>query len=488
MAQTLEIEATTAEEVAPIIKAGLWITANYKSIVICTCGNYRENVGRYYMSCPTCGNTHYKEIQSLNRDRTVTLGYELHVIDKNDYSFHVKKIEYATKISKNIKKIDEINIGKSYELKYSLKDQTMTLLKNGSEVETSERSLQNFFKDIFTSSTHNKVYDVIKKIATDKNYNLYKFSYDHLSKKREERSYQIGRGLQRLFKYPVLEIMNNCGFGNDLYHIYGSYKYSQETQPHKILGVPKYLVHIIKDCGLKRHTINALTKMDEKFGGNNVKIIVQLFKEESNVNQISNCANYLTELYEKYGYKDVRKLCMYVTRSVKLEQGIDRPGDALTYLRDYVRMCTNINVKFDKYPKSLKKEHDITLLNYSVRKSEIKNTQFKEVVAQEDYTKLEYKYKDYCIVIPQSPADLVAEGSSLSHCVASYVDDIIKGKCKIIFLRKTEFPKEALVTIEIRDNKYIRQVRGFDNRKPFDNEMDFVEKWAEKRELTLHLY
>ena len=100
--------------------------------------------------------------------------------------------------------------------------------------------------------------------------------------------------------------------------------------------------------------------------------------------------------------------------------------------------------------------HDITTMNYRAQEDEKKNREFLKIIAKPEYEKLSFTGKEYSVIIPQSVKEVVSEGKSLSHCVASYVDDIIKEKCKILFMRETKNPTESLVTIEIRGDK-IRQ-------------------------------
>jgi hypothetical protein len=95
-----------------------------------------------------------------------------------------------------------------------------------------------------------------------------------------------------------------------------------------------------------------------------------------------------------------------------------------------------------------------------------------------------HKDKTYAIIIPECVKDIIKEGDSLSHCVASYVDDVIKEKCRLVFLRYRETPEESLITIEVR-NGVVRQVKGKGNRRPIVEEIEFVKAWAKKKELEI---
>jgi stalled ribosome alternative rescue factor ArfA len=119
---------------------------------------------------------------------------------------------------------------------------------------------------------------------------------------------------------------------------------------------------------------------------------------------------------------------------------------------------------------------------YDANKDEIKDKKIKTVVEQPFYTKLEYKKKPFAIVIPSGVKDIIREGESLSHCVASYVDDVIDEKCQIAFLRHAEEFDKPLITIEIRNN-VLKQARGKSQKLPNEIESAFLKEWAEKKEL-----
>ena len=67
------------------------------------------------------------------------------------------------------------------------------------------------------------------------------------------------------------------------------------------------------------------------------------------------------------------------------------------------------------------------------------------------------------IIAPQSIADLNEEGSTLSHCVASYATSIIDGKENIMFLRRSDMINSPYYTVEILNDGEIRQVHCYAN-------------------------
>lgn len=455
--------------------------------VLCSCGHtFQNREGRRGRTCANCGNTQFKEVSGKMPTTRTLIDSIIIPIECLDKKIHVKKVE-ITALLENGQKIVDLKTGKEMEIVVDLKVGTIELYRNGEKIETNEDTLEEFSKNI------NDTCDFIKKVSTERSHNLFKFLLDQYGRTyNKEKYYRVHRVFTRLIKIPIYDVLYSCGFKPDFIDAVLQYDRSNtnETVPHKILGIPKYMIRYIKSFGSYDYRIiSDLIKLDEMINGNNVKTILQIFDEESNVKNIGRIKDDLIRLYKDYGYKDLTKLSLYITRDVKLQQGIMSPQEAITILKDYVRMCKDMDVEWEKYPKSLKKDHDIALRNYNTKKDEIKQKKFAEVVEKEDYQRFVYKKdKEYTIVVPKEVKDIISEGESLSHCVASYVDDIIDGRCKIIFMRNKDSLDKSLLTIEIRNNENIRQIRGQSNRLATAKEMDFIRKYAEKLKLHIGTY
>ena len=155
-------------------------------------------------------------------------------------------------------------------------------------------------------------------------------------------------------------------------------------------------------------------------------------------------------------------------------------------LSDYLKMKTTIlpeGKKFEKYPKFLKSVHDITTISYNNYKKKYKEELFEQRIDKN----LEYSYGAYMVKYPESTDEIKEEGSQLVHCVSSYIDDVIDGKTSIVFLREKANPDKPLVTIEIRDGA-LNQVRGYYNREPNENEVEFLKKYAKNKKLIYKRY
>jgi hypothetical protein len=82
--------------------------------------------------------------------------------------------------------------------------------------------------------------------------------------------------------------------------------------------------------------------------------------------------------------------------------------------------------------------------------------------------------------------DLFREGQRMHHCVASYKARCLSGEVSIWSL-SCEYPVGQLhkgVTIEVRADGRIVQVRGFANRAAFGNERAMIMRWADEHGLA----
>lgn len=452
--------------------------------VVCTCGHHRKvEYNGVVGACPVC---------EVSRTKSVTpyygeVKYRDNVyesIEKTDQGFHIKRQEFLVTMNMEQKVINALPKDEG-ELSFSMKDKKIQLSRNGKKLTPTDACINTFFKGASKQR-------VLQAIATERNKNLFEFCYDELGKMGYERNNMWGRGLTRLKEYPAVEVFGLSLLSNNLKSLWNDFRSTLRSKdvaaPHKMLGVHKFMIAYIgrfRWYGSYQH--NRLKQLCQHFDGNSVKMIMEIFDDESSIDYVDDVAETLIELHRDYGYKNLKRTVLYITREVKLEQGIVKPDEAITLLRDYARMSQAMEIEHDNYPKSLKKDHDIALANYKTRESDIKQKEFAQVIEYNDYADLDFKGKPYSIVRPTHVRDVINEGESLSHCVASYVDDIIKRKCKIVFLRDNQAIDESLVTVEVRGT-VVRQVRGRFNRKPSDEEQAFVNLWAKKKFLAVQNY
>ncbi|MGL6083842.1 MAG: PcfJ domain-containing protein [Gammaproteobacteria bacterium] len=263
----------------------------------------------------------------------------------------------------------------------------------------------------------------------------------------------------------------------------------EETKLHKILGCPKFFLPYAKRNFVDHHIIKNVSKLTDMISGNLVKELIEIAKDEFSVRIFCINLSMFIDLIETYGYTNPKNLILYLGRDLKMRQGITSYQAGLVTLRDYNRMAKEMNQTPQRYPKSLKKDHDIMMMNYKVVISKEKAENFSNVVNEKAYLSLKSVIKEqfYSVITPESIHDLVAEGNDLSHCIASYANSVISGKCKIVFLRHTENIKEPLISIEVRGDN-VRQISGFANRPPNRYEMEYIKGWAKEKGLSVKKY
>ena len=178
------------------------------------------------------------------------------------------------------------------------------------------------------------------------------------------------------------------------------------------------------------------------------------------------------KLQSEYGYT-AKALLLYIDQ-LKTFEAIDNVSYAMVEIYDYARMMNEISPKFDKYPRHFLTTHKIACRNYNRLKKEFSEELFRKRIDRG----LEFSYKDYQFIYPNSIEEIKNEAVQQNNCVASYIDYVLDGKCHILFLRKKDNLNESLVTIEVRENKIVQARRRF-NDPVTKEEQVAIDKWNE---------
>jgi len=136
----------------------------------------------------------------------------------------------------------------------------------------------------------------------------------------------------------------------------------------------------------------------------------------------------------------------------------------------------------EKYPKFFETEHDVVTLKYSIARIKVEEKLFNE--GMEQYKNLGYMDSKYLIRVPDKPEELKFEGQKLNHCVGSYGSRVASGQCGVVFLRRKEQEDEPYITIEVIKDRIV-QMQGAGRRQPNTEEMNFISKWAYKKQLRI---
>lgn len=191
----------------------------------------------------------------------------------------------------------------------------------------------------------------------------------------------------------------------------------------------------------------------------------------------TNIVDIIQELITRYNYDWIR-LTDYCFTDV-LAQGEDS-DDGVRKLRDYVQMCTDMRVEYEKFPKYLATLHNMAQAKYKLQQDRYLQNRYDGIITHRQLKKYEYSplREKYMIKLPKSPGDIVKEGDDLSHCVASYIGRMFEGDTLIMFMRERKNKNKSLLTVEIIRG-HIAQVKGYLNRAPKDDELVFLDKYKE---------
>ena len=166
--------------------------------------------------------------------------------------------------------------------------------------------------------------------------------------------------------------------------------------------------------------------------------------------------------------------------------------EMLTTWQDYLNMAAgfhyNVNEEIVYRAAKLKKRHDELVRRSNHRDTVSRAGQLLQKFPHVDdicktlSEKYEYAGDVYTILAPKSRVDIIEEGDTLHHCIASsdrYIERIERHESYLLFLRKTEDTQEAYYTMEVEPNGTVRQIRTeYDKQnKDIDDARAFLREW-----------
>lgn len=456
-------------------KLTILIRNDNTSTIVCSCGyNGAADEQGLVRTCPKCERFIDKRLESTKG--TFTLANFVECDEKSDKHFKATKCKVVATINNGTVKFQKKEIA---HVHFDMVKKRFYAFKKTRKEEL-PISLKAFFNGVSEE-------EFIMAVGTDNSQRFMRQAKRKYGKQNYEANRILWRGIERSLRATDFERAYSAGFKDIFFRddIYLPSGNLYATTLHESLGIPKYAIRFIKDEErVSADTLRGIKSFSEYVDGNNLKYILEMLYENGSMSSVNNI-NILVRGLLEYDYNDYKRLMQYTIRDCKLEQGITNPIEAFQLLRDYVRMSVEMGIEYEKYPKSLKKSHDIATMNFNVVKSKFDRENFKNAV--QEYQDLAYKTKTYSIIAPEEPKDLVTEGSMLNHCVSSYVKDVISKRCCILFMRDSSNTDNPLITIEVRD-KIIRQAKGTNNRKPIIKEDEFIKEWAKEKELQYALY
>lgn len=218
-----------------------------------------------------------------------------------------------------------------------------------------------------------------------------------------------------------------------------------------------------------------------------------LFNYQESVEHINNLRKY------NYSSEEARRIYSKCCYDIPIEI-LKNKEATFTYAedriyRDYYTMYKNLSDEaksgFPILPKNIQKYHDKIVPIYNreqafKKKKELENKQKAYIKnVYDNAVKYNYSDKQYLIKACEELTDLLIEGSTLHHCVGSYVNSVSEGREYILFLRKISEPDAPYFTIDLTPNRQVRQIHGMHNCNMNNEIKPFVDEWAKKFKLNL---
>ena len=296
---------------------------------------------------------------------------------------------------------------------------------------------------------------------------------------------QISHYLKMYLRHPLLvERLTKVGFENivaDVVYRHGFSDALDETQAktHRILRVEKQDVSVLQE----QKVGVSLLKKYQAYVAIHLRGRAELFQWQLH-NEVSEIP---TDIFQ---YMTAEKFMRYIdaqfpiyceTRPANGYRDPTMETLVITYV-DYLHMCRrqayDMKDKSVLFPKNCAAAHDREAERIQKINDAQKNKAFGMAYAG-FARKAVLSNEELQIVCPKRVNDLVAEGRTLHHCVGSYIDRVVEGRCLIVFVRRVEEPKKPYVTVEVRDGK-IAQIHGDHNSDPTEEVKKFVDLWSRK--------
>lgn len=439
----------------------------------CTCG-YVGEFDSYDKKCPKCGTTNIKNDNFYISHWYNNSKFTFNVVESNikQKSFYIKKINIKTNLhyeNEDSYKLDVINED-VFETWFDAENpKAMKIKKNNEEISITKSNIQKALSNININSEEfkNTIFhsyefglcanDTFSKIVINlkqfPQYEIFYNTYENLACLKNLKTSYLNKGSS---PSEILQIPKSIW--NTIYNL------NQEDNFNGCMFKQwEYILPFIKNYKNKPDIVNKVLSIGMKIDKFKFQNIIELFTED----------NY-----------DMDRLYDYLSEDIYTYQGIDDIKEGFQILYDYIHMSKLMNVSFEKYPKSLKLRHDLATKNLNIIVTDKEKREMELVLSKDLYKDLEYKDDIYEVLRPTCAQDIIEEGKRLHHCVGSYVDLVRNNQTMILFMRDKNYPKESLITLEVRDGT-LRQYAGNCDRKPTEKEMKFIEKYCKKKDLEI---
>lgn len=310
----------------------------------------------------------------------------------------------------------------------------------------------------------------------------YSCAYEYMQETGSSYPPDLTRYLELYVKYPVLtEKLFKEGFANLLTdkingHLSMQIVNFRKKTVSEAFGVPRSAVKELKGCNRTRLADKQFIIRHKLRNPDDIEFIRQHYGYRTSE------INYLTKRMT------VHKLRTYLSSQQREDACYSFIGDYYDYLHECEKLKLDLSRKFILFPEDLRKAHEET--SRAIR--ELKAQKEAEAIAERDRAfavklkALEKKYSfsaDGLFIRPAKGAgELIKEGASLNHCVATYSDKYLNGQTIILFIRKESAPDESYYTMELSpQSETVIQCRGLRNCGKTPEIEEFLRKWDEWR-------
>lgn len=464
---------------------------------ICKCGTLQLFKGLSNNNCPLCF-TPYSPIKKGLNNKEFVFKYKktkTFNVDEKNVSIIVKEGTPIFQLvkEKNQYKLNLIEVEKS-------KTKEIKLSTDGSHLK--DFSIYRFLKTL--NDKH--VISFVKKMneIVDKKYHIEvnKSMINHMSDIRiivvKQMYFETIRTLQQYLKTTI----PNSFFVEDSTLTTGREDYltriengaislnKNEINPdkrkiHQILKLPKVLIDEflnsirLKDFYYEFGKFKKVQNFYETISNKNIELTQKFIQYK--MHNSTNAEKIIDEIKVKYNH-DIKALMKYIIKT-HTEEKLDIYNVIVTY-RDYLSMCSQMNLKPIKYPKNLMLVHDIMVKDFKIIANKESMNSFKKTYKElnDNYS---YMDSNHVYLQPLSIQALVEEGNLLHHCISSYANKVIENNSLIYFMRKSYEPEVPYITVEIID-KTIVEARGSFNRRINKEEYKHIKRWAKLKSLAIN--
>lgn len=176
------------------------------------------------------------------------------------------------------------------------------------------------------------------------------------------------------------------------------------------------------------------------------------------------------------GYEDI--IFYYFPKTYSF---FENSPSAILKIENYLSFCKFIKKEPIK-TSNFMREYIETKKEYICQKTAYDKKLFNEIY-KEKTNVFEFTYGDYTVTVPKEPNDLIVEGRLMHHCVGSYVQNVIKKECYIVFIRNKNNMEKPYITCQVMPDGSIKQYY-----LAYDNLISLNEDKVFKAAFQKHLY